>query len=168
MADPVFILDDAKLRAALRGLEKAMTDMSPIMDEIGQTLQDEIRMTLGRGQTPWGEDMEPLKSRQGVPLNDTRQHIYNRITHTFDSKSVAVGMNEEVGIGMTHQFGAVIKPKKASRLVFTVGGKKVFAKQVTIPARPFLPIRNDAVDLPPQWRESLINIIKTALKNAIK
>jgi len=114
MGEPVFIFDDFQLKFVVSQLKKTLTDMSPVMDEIGQTLQDEIRLQLGRGQTPWGDKMEPLKSRSGVPLNDTRQHIYNRITHTFDSKSVSVGMNEEVGIGRTHQFGAIIKPRKAN------------------------------------------------------
>ena len=39
-----------------------------------------------------------------------------------------------------HQEGAVITAKTAQALHFTVGGKSVHAKSVTIPARPFVGI----------------------------
>ena len=37
-----------------------------------------------------------------------------------------------------HQFGGVITPVKGKCLAFNLGGKKVFAKKVTIPARPYV------------------------------
>jgi phage gpG-like protein len=37
-----------------------------------------------------------------------------------------------------HQFGGVIKPVNAKVLAFNIGAKKVFAKKVTIPARPYI------------------------------
>ena len=37
-----------------------------------------------------------------------------------------------------HQFGGVITPKNAKRLRFELNGKAVFAKKVTMPARPYL------------------------------
>lgn len=43
-----------------------------------------------------------------------------------------------------HQFGATIKPQSAKRLSWVnSGGRRVFAKQVVIPPRPFYPVRND-------------------------
>lgn len=42
-----------------------------------------------------------------------------------------------------HQFGAVIKPKGAKALHFKFAGKDVFAKKVTIPARPYLGVSAD-------------------------
>lgn len=165
-AKSVFAIDDDGVKRLLTNLKKVMSDMSPIMNDIGQTLQDKIHESLGRGYTPWGQKMVPLKSRDGVPLNDTRAHIYDRITHAYDKTSVAVGMNEEVAIGYTHQFGAIIKPRNANALVFTVRGKKVIAKQVTIPARPFLPIIDNAVVLPEEWRDSIIKSLRDAIRDA--
>ena len=46
MTDSAFTFDDAKFKAAMRSLEKALTDMTPIMSDIGQTLQDMIRERL--------------------------------------------------------------------------------------------------------------------------
>nr|WP_299152128.1 phage virion morphogenesis protein [uncultured Tateyamaria sp.] len=42
-----------------------------------------------------------------------------------------------------HHFGGVIKPKKAKALAFKAGGDSVFAKQVTIPARPYMGVSTD-------------------------
>lgn len=155
--------DDAALQRKLNGLSRDLDNMAPVMDTIGQGLVDNIQQSLGRGKTPWGEAMKSLKYRRGIPLNDTRQHIYNRITHTFDRNSVAVGMNENVNIGATHQFGAVIKPVRAKRLRFVVGGKPVYAKQVTIPPRPFLPIRNNQADIPGAWVDDILESLRAAL-----
>lgn len=155
-----FTLDDAALKAALNRLNDAIEDMTPAMDAIGAALADNIRLNLGDGLQYDGQPMEPLKQprrRQGkgrfgdTPLNDTRQHIYNRITHTADAHSVAVGMNEDVNIGALHQFG----------------GQAGRERKVTIPARPFLPIKNGAVDLPPDWQQEVHDTIAAALKKVL-
>lgn len=36
------------------------------------------------------------------------------------------------------EFGGTIRPKKKKMLAFKIGGKWVFAKKVTLPARPYL------------------------------
>lgn len=152
--------DDAAIQRALKQLSGQIADLTPVMDDIGQTLADNIRLNLGEGRQYDGQPMVPLKQqrpRQGhrrvsdVPLNDTRQHIYNRITHQADAHSVAVGMNEEVNIGALHQFG----------------GQAGRGRKVTIPARPFLPIRDGAVDLPTAWAEAIQTIIRTALEETL-
>ena len=55
---------------------------------------------------------------------------------SLDAKSVTVGSDRKYAA--IHQLGGTILPK-GKALVFTIGGKKVFAKKVTIPARPFFP-----------------------------
>ena len=111
--------------------------------------------------------MELLKFRQGVPLNDTRMHIYQRITYAADTNSVRVGLldSESAKIGQVHQFGAVIKPVHAKMLRFTPRGfkKPFFAKQVTIPARPFMPIRNGVADLPAEWMDQVLETMRKHL-----
>lgn len=37
-----------------------------------------------------------------------------------------------------HQWGVTIKPKNARQLAFMLGNKMIFAKQVTLPARPYI------------------------------
>ena len=57
----------------------------------------------------------------------------------LDDKSVSISSDRIYAA--IHQFGGVIRPKKAGgRLAFSMGGRMVFAKSVTIPARPFFPL----------------------------
>jgi phage gpG-like protein len=42
-----------------------------------------------------------------------------------------------------HQLGGVIRAKGGKPLVFQIGARTIFAKKVTIPARPFLPFTQD-------------------------
>ena len=188
-----FTFDDAQLKRALASLKSAMDDMYPVMDKIGDALQNEIRLQLGQGETPWGEPFEPLKRPRKSgrwrerPLNDTRTHIYDRITHNADRDSVSIGMNENEDIGAIHQFGGTTHHAEQSRLQgfkvnmktgrsrFARTGKANFeqwtsrgAYDVDIPARPFLPIRNDQVDLPPAWAAQVERIVKAALAKALK
>ena len=37
-----------------------------------------------------------------------------------------------------HQFGGTIVPKSADRLAFRIGNRQIFAKKVTMPARPYI------------------------------
>ncbi len=142
-------IDDSRLRAALQSLGRELTDPSDALADVGRNLADTIRQRLGRGIQYDGTPMKPLKVRKGVPLNDTRQHIYNRINSQLIGRdTVAVGMVENVPIGVTHQFGS---PKKH------------------IPARPFLPIDPGGnVDLPQEWETDMLDVIKSALNNAIR
>ncbi len=85
---------------------------------------------LGHGETPWGGRFAPLseaymeanpRRRGGIPLNDTHQHIMNRINAHAGSDYVDVGILDNPrtpGLAIMHQFG------------------------IGVPARPYLPIRN--------------------------
>lgn len=185
--------DDAQLTRALNELQAAMDDMSPVMDKIGHDMENEIRFCLSNSETPWGEPFEPLKHprksgrNREQPLLDTRTHIFSHITHDHDRNSVAVGMNEDAEIGAIHQFGGTTHHAAQSRLqgfkVNTRTGRSRFARQgkanfeqwisrgaydIDIPPRPFLPIRNDQVDLPPAWEQHIMARIAKALKAALK
>lgn len=188
-----FAFDDAQLKRALAKLQDVIGDLTPVMRDIGQDLQNEIRLCLRNSESPWGEPFEPLKhphksGRTGEkPLLDTRTHIFDHITYSSDRDSVTIGMNENEDIGAIHQFGGTTHHAAQSRLQgFKVNiktGRSRFARQgkanfeqwtsrgaydVDIPARPFLPIRNNQVDLPPAWEAQVKARITQALKNALK
>jgi phage gpG-like protein len=55
-----------------------------------------------------------------------------------------------------HQYGATIRPVKAQFLAFEVDGKKIFAKEVTIPPRPYLVIGEEA-------KEKIADVLADAL-----
>ncbi|MDP2904323.1 MAG: hypothetical protein Q8N96_14650, partial [Methylovulum sp.] len=106
-----------------------------------------IQGRLNRGETPWGEAFEPLsdayieampRREGGIPLNDTHQHIMNRINSQAGGDYVSVGLldhPETPGLAMAHQFG------------------------IGVPARPFMPIYNGQVDLPQAWTAEVLAII---------
>ena len=67
-----------------------------------------------------------------------------------------------------HQFGGVIKPKKAGgSLVFSVAGKKVFAKSVTIPARPFFPVTSGG-QFTEAAKKAIAHTVTLKLKSLLK
>lgn len=78
------------------------------------------------------------------------------ITITWPNKLTAVigpqapyGAYQEFGTGSRGEFGGQpyeIRPKKSSYLVFTVGGKKIFAKKVMHPGIPPHPYMRPAVE----------------------
>lgn len=146
-------VESSRLRAALDRLSSEIADPSEALEAIGRQLADSIRDNLGQGIDYQGRPFKPLKVRVGVPLNDTRQHIYNRITSRLDGNtSVEVGMLDtpasEEEIGPTHQFGSVRKG---------------------IPARPFMPLdASGNVDLPQEWEDDIVDVIASALRDSIK
>ena len=142
-------IDTKAVNAELDRIKHTVVGMHTAMERIGNDLVSRIQMHLGHGETPWGQAFAPLKAKRGrrvggIPLNDTRQHIYNRITYQAGSSSVEIGMldGSTAPIGRVHQFGSSKK---------------------NIPPRPFLPIRNDAVDLPPGWENDIVETIKRHL-----
>jgi phage gpG-like protein len=60
-------------------------------------------------------------------------------------------------VAAVHQFGATIRPRRGRHLIFTPRGftHPIFARQVTIPARPFLPMSG----LPQDWEEDIVDIL---------
>ena len=139
-------INTTQVMAALNHLQQNLTDMQPVYREIGNTLAHNITMNLGGGLDFHGMPFAPLKKPRktdkgfgsGVPLNDTRQHIYNKITFNADGTGVNVGILEESPIGRTHQFGSSKK---------------------NIPARPFLPIIGGHVEMPNDWNRNVMRII---------
>jgi phage gpG-like protein len=145
-------LHTAEVTNALNNLSRRVNNLTPALDDIGDALVQNIQLNLGDGKTPWGEPFKPLKKprRRGsgigdIPLNDTRQHIYNAITHAVFGDSLSIGMINNAPIGEVHQFGSEAKG---------------------IPARPFLPIHGNSVILPNDWENEVTSIISHYLENS--
>lgn len=144
----------------------ATGDTPAILDGMGRALSNFVRFGFKTSRSPWGVPWQPLKHRQGQPLRDTG-HLQASITHFVQGDTVEIGTNIQKHPPV-HQFGAVITPKVAKALRFVVGGRVVFAKSVTIPSRPFLPIRaGGMVDLPQAWEQAVVNDIKAKLERLL-
>jgi phage gpG-like protein len=185
-------IDDTQVMYLMGQLQVSMDNFKKPMQQIGAMMVSEIHLKLGIGVTPWGDAMKPLKYKrkhanapgEGIPLNDTRMHIYQRINYQADDKSVRVGMldSSTAKIGQVHQYGMIIIiPEHKRTLHFKVNmktGKSRFSKknkanfsqdvtipehEISIPSRPFMPIRGDRADLPSEWTAKIIGIISDFL-----
>lgn len=145
-----FVFDDRDTLDALRELQGRVRDLRPAMAEIGSTLVDNIKLGFRDGSDPWGRAWEPLKHRDGQPLLDTGE-LRNSITFRAGKDRVEVGSNDTAGKVLMHQFGGVSKGR---------------FRGATIPARPFLPIRDGSVDMPSEWTDEIMDIVRDHLEGA--
>ncbi len=188
-------VDDAGLQRKLNALQAAADDRVGLYQAIGSALRTRIQLCFKLGIDPWGNPWRPIKFRAPAGSNDKRGRFKptkkgagqiaanasgkagqplvntgafrNSITSKPDAQGVTIGTNKVQA--RVHQFGAVIGPKGGGRLVFPgPNGAIVFAKTVTIPARPYLPLRrNDLVELPPSWSAIVRDRIRAHLLRGI-
>ena len=118
-----------------RLLEIGQGSRMGLAKDIGSALVTGTVLRFDEGVAPDGKPWKPSQSEK--TLID-RARLRNSIRYKASPDYVVVGTN--VKYAAIHQFGGVITPKKAKVLLFSVGGKKVGAKKVTIPARPFIGI----------------------------
>ena len=164
--------NDDDLQRKLAALERAASDMRPALEVIGRTLITRIRLCFKLGIDPWGTPWAALKIRKGQPLVDTGR-LRSSITSQVSDTGLSIGTNLRSKSGArypaVHQFGAVIEAKPGKRLAFAgPNGTVILAKKVTIPARPFLPLRKDGVALPEGWERDVENALRRHLTNAMK
>jgi phage gpG-like protein len=150
-----------------------------VLTQAGDTLIDLISLTFTDQEDPWGAAWAPLSplSRSGQALLDTGR-MRNSIDKQISGNTLQVGTN--VCYAMTHQFGATVTagkptgsnlcgytPKNAPRLAWSAGGAIHFAKSVTIPARPFMPVQpGGGGALPQPWENEVMTDIETLIKAA--
>lgn len=103
--------------------------------------------------------------KAGQPLVDTGR-LRRSIVAVAGPNDVVVGTS--VIYAKTHQFGNIVRPKRAKILAFPgPDGEIIFAKSVKIPARPFMPIdRAGQPDFPPRWAESIVRVLDAHFRAA--
>lgn len=184
-------LNDQRAQAKLAALESAVSNKAPMYAAIGAAIRTRILLCFKLGIDPWGTPWRAIRFRApagktnakgkfkptkrgaaqiqgnsngsaGKPLVDTGD-LRASISVKADDQGVTIGTNKISA--RVHQFGAEIKPKSAKRLAFPgPNGMVIFAKKVTIPARPYLPVRSvNVVDLPPVWSQLAVARIRAHL-----
>src|SRR5690606_20982611 len=156
MADAGLTISKGQLTATLNLLANERLTR-PLLRTIGNLMVNDARMNFRMSRGPDGQRWAPLKLRDGKPLLDTgrlRNSITSRLVYAGGENSVEIGTN--VKYAPVQQFGALIKPRHKKFLLFPgAGGKgRIAAKQVVIPARPFIGLAdrqvkkiNQAIDL---------------------
>lgn len=164
--------DDDGVQRKLDALDRAAGDLRPVFETIGRVVVNRIRLCFKLGIDPWGTPWAALRIRKGQPLRDTGR-LQRSIVPRVDANGVTIGTNLKTKDGASypavHQFGSVIEAKPGKRLAFAgPNGAVILAKKVTIPARPFLPLRKDGVALPEGWERDVENALRRHLTNAMK
>ena len=177
MAGPpiTYELLDKELKDKLDAMIDAGQSITPAMNVVGRKIKTRVQLGFRSGASPWGTKWAPLSklTRTGQPLRNTG-HLLNSIATRVRGNSVEIGTNLQAEGGVkfpaVHQYGATIYPVKAKRLRWMhPGGFPVFAKKVTIPARPFLPLTPGGdTDLPEQWAADVLSALRAHFERVAK
>ncbi len=141
-------LDSPEVQSAFQHWRSLGRDGTPLMRAIGVGLVSNTQDRFDAARSPDGAAWEPVKEpwaslKRGPGIlreAGMRGGLQGSITFDAGSDEVSVGSNK-VYAGV-HQFGATIRPKNGPFLIFrTANGRPYgFARQVRIPARPYLGI----------------------------
>jgi phage virion morphogenesis protein len=134
-----FNIQDA-LEAMLH-IEAAIDDMPSLFEHMGEVLLDihDARFNAQESPdgipwqtlSPWYQESKPKQKDKILTLDGT---LRSTLRYQINGNTLLFGTN--VVYGAIHQFGGTIKPVRGNAL--NVGGR--LAKQVVIPARPWLGI----------------------------
>ena len=154
-------VDDAAVRAALDRLRRFAADPAPALKTAGEALitstQERIRDEVSPDGARWPAlrpDYAEAKRSRGMLIESGG--LVGSFTRQVTGSRLVVGTN--VHYAAIHQFGGTIRPK-GSALRFRIGRRWVFARKVTIPARPFLGISDED-------REEIIEIFEEHARRA--
>lgn len=162
MVAKVTKVDIAEVLARLERLKSKGGDVGSAVKAFGSTILNRIRLGFRLGRSPWGAPWKALKLREGQPLVNTGR-LRSSITMQQTANGVTIGTN--LRQARVQQFGATIKPKNVTMLRFPGPNGPVFAKQVTIPARPYMPLTSTGnAQLPQPWVASGLDAMKKALQ----
>lgn len=116
-------------------------DKSELLDGLGALGSSQTKRRIEVEKTaPDGTDWHA--NAEGSSTLFLSGALADSIDHELQSSS-AVAWGSSLIYAGVHQFGAVIVPDSAKTLAFSIGGSPVFAKKVTIPARPYVGISDE-------------------------
>jgi phage virion morphogenesis protein len=160
-------VDDSAIRSTLAALQARTANLQPAMRTIGADMVERIRMGFKQSQSPYGDKWTALsattqalnKARRagGQPLLDTGKL---RASISFTATGTGVTVGSELVYAGTHQNGAAQGQYGRSKKRH---GPIPWGR---VPARPFMPIRNGRADLPDEWSEGVVDIIRSHIMKA--
>lgn len=147
----------------LRKKLKAVQDPTPLLRAMGTQL---VSMTKRAFRDPsLRQSAWPAKRSGGASNLIFKGVLLSSIRITsLTAKNVTVGSDRKYAA--IHQLGGAIQAKPGKKLVFTIGGKTIFASKVTIPARPYFPFTKDGA-LAPVAVEPVRRVLLLAANKAL-
>jgi phage gpG-like protein len=130
-------------------------DLTPALSRVAATARNPIAIMRAAGMVfksitegnfnSAGASFRPIPWKpkyDGSPSNLQKSTTMARSFHLEVTATTATVSNP-MPYAAIHQFGGEIRPKSGGSLMWTApDGAKVFAKKVTMPARPFFPVVN--------------------------
>jgi len=121
-------------------------------------IQEEKEGPMGQAWPEWNE-LYALDRHGNQSLLEGSGALVDSIQSLVTGDQVEVGTN--LIYAGVHQDGATIKPVKAKKLRFQMGGESFAVDSVTIPARPFVGVSSDNLD---ELKELLNDWIRDVIK----
>lgn len=142
-------LEATQAAAQLRRAADAWGEPGPILRAIGTGLVTNVSRRFRTGMDPFGNPWPELNAayeagkRNQFILQESGR-LVESINRDVVGHELAVGSN--VVYAAIHQFGGTIRAKRGPYLVFRIGGQTIKAREVFIPARPYLGIGDEDED----------------------
>ena len=152
-------LDDAQVQAGLARLMRHVTDLTPIMEDIGAALGN-LTEDAFQAEGPGWPQLKPstVKKRGNAhPILQVDGLLAASITHGGDRNSAWVGASKKYAA--VQQFGQ----KKGASGTTRRGAPIPFGD---VPARPYIPMTASG-DLTPAAHDEVMDILTRALRAAI-
>ena len=133
--------DDKEVLAALNDAVKRCANLTPLLEEIGETVLLSVKRNFEEGGRPKWKPSKRATGQGGQALSDTGR-LRNSITSLVSGKVVEIGTN--VMYAPFHQFGThgyIIRPRTKKALNIPGIGLRKFVNHPGLPARPFLMIQ---------------------------
>lgn len=136
-----------------------------LLRDVSTAVNRQITAGFWYGRDPEGRSWKPLRFESRQPLMRTKALLRAaQSSPVYALTMVAVSI--DLVYARVQQRGAKIRARNAKALRFRgPGGRFVFAKTVTIPARPFLPTGDT---LPQRWRDPIAAVIEARLARTLR
>lgn len=143
-------VSDRQVQGVLRQLARLGREPRGFLGPIGMQIIGSTRERAQRGVAPDGTPWAPLNpdyaaTKRGGHMLRESGNLLGSLTREVDGGRLMVGTSRIYAA--IHQFGGEIAPRRGKRLAFRMGGATVFARRVRIPARPWLGISRDDVQM---------------------
>lgn len=163
MTAPITItIDDRQIQASLAQLIRHVSDLTPIMEDIGRAMGNLTHDAFLNEGPGWPQLSPVTVKKRGSAhpiLQQSAGGLASGIIHGGDRNSAWVGAGRAFKYAAVHQFG---QPKGASGT--TRRGAPI--PWGDIPARPYIPMTASG-DLTPAAHDEVMDILTRALRAAI-
>lgn len=169
-------IDDREVRAALDRLQRRLSDLSPVMREIGELLAERAKSRFATSTGPDGRRWAPnapstlaayLRSyggsykKGGGPTKKGAARAAAKKPLIGESKALSTTIHYQAG-----RDSVTIGSPMVYAAIHQFGGQAGRGRRVTIPARPFLPVTSSGQWLGDADRAAVLDILREAIDQA--